>query len=99
MVKGGSVGLGGVSMLRDMNMSMTRELQMDSIATQGISNRRGIGKIRHLHIPLLWIQEKVSPKGITTKEIDGTTNTADIGTKVLSEMEYDKFLEELVFEC
>ena len=33
-----------------------------------------------------------------TKKIDGKTNTADIGTKVLTEKDYDGLLKQLRFE-
>ena len=32
------------------------------------------------------------------KEIDGKTNSADIGTKVLTEKEYNKLMAQLGFE-
>ena len=44
MVKGGSEGLGGVSMLSDLNTSKVLELQTDPSAAKGICKRRGIGK-------------------------------------------------------
>ena len=85
-------------MLRDLNTSKVLELQTDSSAAKGICKRRGIGKIRHLHTPLLWIQGKVASKEIMTKKIDGKTNTADIGTKVLTEKDYDRLMTQLGFE-
>ena len=85
-------------MLKDLNTSKVLELQTDSSAAKGICKRRGIGKIRHLHTPLLWIQGKVASKEIMTKKIDGKTNSADIGTKVLTEKEYNKFMAQLGFE-
>ena len=85
-------------MLKDLNTSKVLELQTDSSAAKGICKRRGIGKIRHLHTPLLWIQGKVASKEIMTKKIDSKTNSADIGTKVLTEKEYNKFMAQLGFE-
>ena len=85
-------------MLKDLNRSKVLELQTDSSAAKGICKRRGIGKIKHVHTPLLWIQGKVASKEIMTNKIDGKTNSADIGMKVLTEKEYNKLMTQLGFE-
>ena len=84
--------------MKYLNTSKVLELQTDSSAAKGICKRRGIGKIRHLHTPLLWIQSKIASKEILTKKIDGKTNSADIGTKVLTEKDYTRLMTQLGFE-
>ena len=81
LVNGGSVGLGGVSMLRDLNTSKVLELQTDSSAAKGICKRRGIGKVRHLHAPVLWIQGKVASKEIMTKKSTAKRIPRKLGPK------------------
>ena len=54
---------------------------MDSIACKGIACRRGVGKIRHLHVQVLWVQTAVQEKRITIHKVLDTENLADLGTK------------------
>ena len=42
---------------RDLGMVMTAEVYTDSAAALGISQRAGIGKVRHLRTQGLWVQE------------------------------------------
>ena len=35
------------------------ELRTDASAARGVIMRQGVGKIRHLHVKQLWLQEKV----------------------------------------
>ena len=55
----------------------------DSSAAKGIAHRVGSGRVRHLRIQDLWIQERVRQKEIKVEKLDTATNRADIGTKYL----------------
>ena len=57
----------------------------DSSAALAISNRRGVGKLRHIHIGQLWIQERIQNKDLAIKKVPGTENPSDMFTKHLSE--------------
>ena len=59
----------------------------------GIFHRRGIGRIRHLHTPLLWVQQKRAAKEIDVKKTPGKENPADMCTKHLSRAMLDMLLE------
>ena len=41
----------------------------------------GAGRLRHVNVGKLWIQEKIYNKSITATKVKGTTNTADVFTK------------------
>ena len=43
--------------------------------------RRGCGKLRHLHIGQLWIQERVQNKDVHLRKVLGEENPADLFTK------------------
>ena len=68
IVKGASQGIGIRSMLQDfqINAASTRyiEVKEDSSAAKGIASRRGLGKLKHVDIKELWIQQKKSVKVI-----------------------------------
>ena len=53
----------------------------DATAAIGIARRRGLGKVRHLDVSDLWIQEKVRAKSVELVKILGADNPADILTK------------------
>ena len=55
----------------------------DSSAAKGITNRQGVGKVKHLSLRELWLQDAVSKKLLKVQKEDTETNWADFGTKVL----------------
>ena len=50
--------IGLQSLAADMNWTLMPRVYSDATAAFGISKRRGLGKIRHLHCADLWVQEK-----------------------------------------
>ena len=81
MVKGGSVGLGVQGMLEDFGVKCNVVIKTDSSAAKGISSRRGLGKIRHIELCELWLQEKVAEEKIKVIKIPGVENISDCLTK------------------
>ena len=57
------------------------EIYMDASAGIGIASRRGVGRIRHIHTPALWLQRTIHEGRILLSKVKGTVNPADIGTK------------------
>ena len=45
--------------------------------------RTGLGKIRHLALPLLWLQSAIRTGRIKCFKEPGTDNVAEVGTKYL----------------
>ena len=64
-------------------MRFGASVHIDASATLAITHRRGLGKLRHIEVHWLWIQEKVGQGVITIKEINGKENPADLFTKHL----------------
>ena len=56
----------------------------ESSSAKSIMERRGAGRMRHLHFPTLWLQESVDSGEIHTEKREGEHNTADTGTKAVS---------------
>ena len=55
----------------------------DASAAIGITQRRGIGKTRHIDVGLLWIQQNAKEGKIEVNKVDGALNPADIFTKAV----------------
>ena len=73
-------GLGFQSLARDMGWDYAINVHSDATAALGIARRRGLGKVRHLDVTDLWIQEKVRAKAVTRHKVEGLKNPADILT-------------------
>jgi hypothetical protein len=83
VVQGASEGLGTQSIARDLGITATLTLWADSSAAIGICQRSGIGRVRHLAVGQLWVQERVRDKTLRLKKVAGEANPADVGTKHL----------------
>ena len=59
LMRGASVLIGAGAMARDLGYQFQLRACLDSSAAKGVAERRGVGKIRHLHTPLLWLQGRV----------------------------------------
>ena len=53
----------------------------DATAAIGIARRKGLGKIRHIDVTDLWIQDKIRSRVIQLAKVLGTENMADALTK------------------
>ena len=56
----------------------------------------GVGKVRHLHTPLLWVQQKVD-EGLVVRKIRGKDNVADKGTNYLAGPDIQRYMKECGF--
>ena len=81
LVKGASIGIGIKSMLSDFGVPVSVVVHTDSSAAKGIGSRRGLGKLRHIELAELWIQDLVSRGKISIVKIAGADNFADALTK------------------
>jgi len=83
LVKAASHSLGIQSLMRELGIHMENpiELKSDASAAIGISNRIGSGKIRHIEVTQLWLQEKVSSGEIVLTKVGTDENLADALTK------------------
>ena len=80
-LKGAAELLGAQEMMRELHVPMTVRLEGDSSACEGIVSREGCGRIKHLQVRQLWIQEKFSGGQLTFTEVPRDHNTADCQTK------------------
>ena len=78
-------GIGVRSMFQDFQINDANqryvEIKEDSSAAKGIASRRGLGKLKHIDIKELWIQEKVNLGEVKITKVPGTVKLADALTK------------------
>jgi len=83
LVKGGSNSLGMKALMSDLGVDVQLTLKSDASAAIGIASRRGLGKIRHLEVSQLWLQQKVANGDLKLVKVNGGDNLADALTKHL----------------
>ena len=81
MARAAAEGLGMKSLMEDLGYEANVRVWVDSSAAKSIASRIGLGKIRHLEVKFLWIQEVVKNKKIQVRKIRGDSNPADNLTK------------------
>ena len=81
LVKGATIAKGLQSMLADFGVNTHVVLHTDASAAKGMASRRGLGKVRHIELCHLWIQEEVAQRRITIRKVEGRDNFSDILTK------------------
>ncbi len=73
-------------------------LLMDSAAGKIMAVRRGKGKVRHLEVKQLYMQELTNALRVKTYKAKGEENKADIGTKPMTARTLEKFYAWLGIE-
>jgi hypothetical protein len=82
MVRGGSMGLGIKAMSEDMGVSLGGVVvKTDASAAKGIASRKGLGKVRHIDVSQLWLQDRVSKGEIVIEKVSTHNNLSDALTK------------------
>ena len=71
---------------------------MDSSAARGIITRQGVGRVKHLQIRTLFLQDLYKQGTISVHPVGTKENTADIGTKPLSAKRIRLLLHWLGFQ-
>ena len=93
MVKCCSVSIGLRSMLRDLGIDPQLHINTDASAAIGIASRRGLGRIRHIDVDQLWVQDLVARREISIHKVKGTENLADTLTKHVGNSELSYHIE------
>ena len=65
-------------------VEMEAEVFVDSSAAVGVTQRRGNGKLRHVKVGMLWIQEKSEEGELEFNKIEGDKDPADMMIKNLT---------------
>ena len=92
VVKGVTEGLGAQALAADMGLELSLSVYADSSAAIGICRRSGIGRVRHLAVGQLWVQEHLRAGAFTLYKVRGEHNPADLCTKHLVRAVLDHLL-------
>ncbi len=81
MIKAVAEALGVQAVAADMGETLGIRVYSDSSAARAIASRTGQGKVRHMDVRHLWLQELVRRGRRSVHKVKGTENPADGMTK------------------
>jgi len=97
LVKGASQTLGLIAMADDFGISLGGRVHTDSSAAVGITTRQGLGKLRHIRVQYLWVQDVIKEKRLGVQKVPGVDNPSDVLTKHLDASTMSRHLTTLGF--
>ena len=97
VVSGSAEGLGAQSLAADLGWEFQCRIivKTDSPVAKSVAERRGLGKLRHVELKYLWVQDAVVKGRITMKKISGLYNPADVFTKPKDRTELGRLLNHM----
>ncbi len=95
LAKGMSEGIAIWNLGAEVGPAMKLNAYTDATTTIGIANRHGIGKLKHLDVQMLWIQQAIADKTATFNKVASDVNPADLLTKALGIDKFNRFVNDI----
>ena len=83
--KSAGEGLGLQAVLADLGLEVNVRVHSDATAAIGICRRRGLGRVRHLAVADLWVQDRLRTQDFELKNVAGNQHLADLQTKSVAD--------------
>ena len=87
--------IGVMQMMREWGLETHGRVWVDSSAALGIVKRRGNGKMRHVRVGQLWVQQAQEEGELAYEKILGTANPSDLQTKYLAGTEIARHMRTI----
>ena len=84
LVRAAAEGLGMRVLMADLGWEAGLKVWVDSSAAKSMASRVGLGRVRHVAVKLLWLQDVVRRGELVVGKIWGKSNPADWLTKPTS---------------
>ena len=85
------------SMCIDWNLDMGMSINSDATAAIAMTERRGLGRAKHVQTCYLWIQEKVQHWRMKINKVSTNDQLADALTKFITKDRMDTLLKRMGF--
>ena len=69
------------TIVEEMGEKVALEAYCDSSSAVAITVRRGLGRLRHLNVKQMWLQQEVREKRLTVNRVPSEQNVSDLFTK------------------
>ena len=90
IVRGAAQGFGMKSMWDDLGVAVKLVVNTDASAARGIAMRKGLGKVRHIEVNQLWVQDRVQRGELEIRKVSTNVNLADVLTKYVDRSLIDR---------
>ena len=97
-VRGATEGIGMTRLGDDWGLELSCAVIVDSTAAIGTMSRRGSGRLRHVRIGHLWVQERVESGELRLEKVRTDRNPADILTKFVGGEKMAEHMRQLSYE-
>ena len=92
IVRATSEGMGMVAIMEEFGIHVDLVIKSDAVAAIGIVKRQGLGRVRHLAVGDLWVQQKAKNKEAYYQKLPGERSTADMMTKAVEKELIDRHM-------
>ena len=93
IVKAAAMGLGRRGLMEDLGVEVEVQVNTDSSAAKSITSRKGAGRVRHIEVRELWVQDRVSKGELKIVKVRGEDNVADGLTKHVDKPKMEQYLK------
>ncbi len=87
------MGLGIEGLMEDSGVKVGVQVNTDSSIAKRIASRRGAGRVRHLEVRELWVQDRVALGELSIMKLKGESNVADGLTKHVERNKMDEHMK------
>ena len=91
-IKASTETIGILQMVETFGTKLAGEIFVDSSAALAVVGRKGNGRMRHIRVGHLWIQQVAEEETLNYRKVIGVDNPADINTKHVSQRQIDRAL-------
>ena len=91
--------LGLQALAQDSGLTLAAQVYVDSAACKGVASRRGVGKVCHLHVQVLWVQSAVQEKACDDPEGGWDGDPCRPGNKAFGSTRHARVLATLGIEA
>ena len=93
LVKTTSETIGILQLSEGLGREVSGEVFVYSSAALAVVNRKGCGKLRHVRVGQLWVQQLAEEEEVKFRKVLGDDNPADLCTKYLTRLRMDKLIQ------
>ena len=97
LTKACTEGLGMKALLDDFQVQVDIKVLSDATAAIGMVRRLGLGKVRHLAVADLWVQQRVRSGDLSVAKFPGHDNGAELMTKYKGRLDTLRLLGRIGF--
>ena len=81
IVKAATMGLGVKGLMEDLGVEVEVQVNTDPSAAKSIIARKGAGRVRHIEVRELWVQDRVAKGEVKIAKVKGEEKTVHEGLR------------------